>query len=543
MRRFYLARARRVLLAWGMRHAAALWVLVALLLPSEPARSHSAPPPFAFTHSGLVVGVREDGAEKFLGIPFAAPPVGDLRWRAPQPVAPWRGVLKATALPNECAQLASANGPGSTSEDCLYLSVYRPARVLPLLQRPLPVLIWIHGGGGVNGSGNQQDASELAATTGTIVVMVNYRLGVFGFLALPGLSAESSDGSSGNLGLLDQQAAMRWVQRNIRWFGGDPRNVTIAGQSAGGHSVCLHLASPTAKGLFDRAIIHSGAFDLLGADSSGEPCATTTLAVAEAAGASYASDAMCADPATQVACLRAKSPAELLAASANFSAKPNASGAFLPVPVLDAIAAGDWNRVPVMVGSTHDELQPAAALVPFLGYPLPEFLYQLAVGFVFPAKAGAVLAEYPSASYADPAFAFGALLTDAGFSCPTDRLRRFLAPRTPTFGFEFADPNAPPGVSGTMPSGAYHTSDVQYLFRYSPPNGAFTPEQAVLSHQMQRYWAAFARSGFPFVPRQAFWPRFDESQARVMTLAPTGNAVTTDFAAFHHCDFWAPPAP
>ena len=526
-----------------MRSAAALGIVLLLLLSTQNARAHTAPPPVAFTHAGFLVGLRADGADEFLGIPFAAAPVGELRWRPPQPVAPWRGFRRATSLPDECAQLASTNGPGSTSEDCLYLNVYRPARPFAPLQRPLPVLIWIHGGGGVNGSGNQTDGAELAATTETIVVTVNYRLGVFGFLALPGLTAESADGSSGNVGLLDQQAAMRWVQRNIRWFGGDPRNVTIAGQSAGGHSVCLHLASPTAKGLFDRAIIHSGAFDLLGADSSGEPCATDTLADAEATGATFAASALCGDPATQVDCLRAKSPAELLAASASFSASPNASGEFLPAPVLETIASGQWNRVPVMVGSTHDELQPAAALVPLLGYPLPDFLYQIAVSFVFPGRALQVLAEYPSSNYADPAFAFGAALTDAGFSCPTDRLRRFLAPRTPTFGFEFADPNAPPGFTGTMPSGAYHTSDVQYLFRYSPPNGPFTAEQQQLSHQMQRYWAAFARNGFPFVRGQTFWPRFDESHARVMSLEPTGNAVKTDFRAFHHCDFWAPAAP
>ena len=527
-----------------MRSAAALGVVLLLLLSTENARAHAAPPPVAFTHAGFLVGLRADGADEFLGIPFAAAPVGELRWRPPQPVAPWRGFRRATSLPDECAQLASTNGPGSTSEDCLYLNVYRPARPFAPLQRPLPVLIWIHGGGGVNGSGNQTDGAELAATTDTIVVTVNYRLGVFGFLALPGLTAESTDGSSGNVGLLDQQAAMRWVQRNIRWFGGDPRNVTIAGQSAGGHSVCLHLASPTAKGLFDRAIIHSGAFDLLGADSSGEPCATDTLADAEAAGATFAASALCGDPATQVDCLRAKSPAELLAASASFSASAECERG---VPAR-ARARGD--RVgPVEPRAGHGRLDarraPArgrpgsAARLSAARLPVPD-RRRLRVPRTRAASAGRVPARR---TIADPAFAFGAALTDAGFSCPTDRLRRFLAPRTPTFGFEFADPNAPPGFTGTMPSGAYHTSDVQYLFRYSPPNGPFTAEQEQLSHQMQRYWAAFARSGFPFVRGQTFWPRFDESHARVMSLEPTGNAVKTDFRSFHHCDFWQPPAP
>ena len=520
--------------------ASTLVVIALGLLAPAPLAAHGRHGPLVPTRSGWVEGERRDGAELFLGIPFAAPPVGDLRWRPPVPAPRWHGVRDATALPPACAQLASTNGPGSAEEDCLTLSVYRPVRRGFAALRPLPVLVWIHGGSALNGSGNQFDAAELAAKTGTIVVTLNYRLGVFGFLALPGLTAESSDGSSGNLGLLDQQAALRWVRRNARAFGGNPFDVTIAGQSAGGHSVCVHLASPTAAGLFQRAVIHSGAFDVTA--GGGAPCDTAPLAEVEVAGTEFADGAGCSDAATQVECLRAQSAEALLAASTAFTARPPTGGALLPEPVLPAIAAGRWNRVPVLLGSTHDELQPAAALAG-LGFPMPAFLYPIAVFFVFGADASAVLAEYPAAAYPDPAFAFGALLTDGGVACPTHTLRTFLAQHTRTYGFEFDDPNAPPGVQAGMPSGAYHTADVQYLFTYSPPQGAFTPEQEALSNQMMRWWAAFAKRGAPLERGEPFWPRFDAASEQVMSLRPGGSALIDDFAADHHCDFWETLAP
>ena len=496
--------------------------------------------PLAWTESGPVRGTTANGAQQFLGISYAAPPVGDLRWKAPARVPRWRGVRDAKTLPNACAQLASTNGPGSSAEDCLYLSLYRPASFHAHFERRLPVLIWIHGGGFLNGSGSQQDASEMAATTDTIVVMINYRLSVFGFLAFPSLSAEAPDGSSGNLGLLDQQAAMAWVQRNVTAFGGDPHNVTIAGESAGGGSVCFHLASPTAAGLFDRAIIQSGAFDLtLLHQSAGGPCGTTTLSESEQMGRSFAASVGCNDAATEAACMRSKSAEQLLAASASFTAEVNASGAVLPVPVLAAIESRTWNQVPVILGSNHDELQPAAALTPGLGYPLNPFLYSIAINLLFGADAPQVLAEYPATNYTDPAFALGALLTDNAFACPTDKLRRLLSTVTPTYGYEFDDPNAPPGVQSGMPSGAYHSADVQYLFDYTPSHGVLSPDQKALSLEMIRYWAAFADGGRPEVHGAPIWPRFDERSGRVLSLRPDGSTPIDDFAEFHHCSFWS----
>jgi len=210
------------------------------------------------TDHGLVRGLDQHGAREFLGIPYAAPPVGPNAWRPPQPFPPWRGVRAATKPGHDCAQTGSlATGVPTTSlfENCLFLNVYTPPRQAG---HPLPVMVWIHGGGFTGGAGRIYDGAVLAARRHVIVVTINYRLSAFGFLALPSLDAESPDNSSGNYGLMDQQAAMRWVQNNAFAFGGDPGTVTIFGESAGGASVCANMASPTALGLFAHAIAESG---------------------------------------------------------------------------------------------------------------------------------------------------------------------------------------------------------------------------------------------------------------------------------------------
>jgi para-nitrobenzyl esterase len=216
--------------------------------PTTAAWAHSRHGPLAFTQDGIVQGFSVGGVDKFLGIPYAAPPVSSLRWRPPQSPAHWQGVRSATTLPPTCPQLANSNGPRSENEDCLYLSVYRPERGHGGGDwhggRGLPVLFWIHGGGLTTGTGNQHDGTLMATTNHIIVVSINYRLGIFGFLALPGLGAEASDHASGDYGLLDQEAALRWTRDNVAAFGGDPRNVTIAGESAGAYSICSLLTPP-----------------------------------------------------------------------------------------------------------------------------------------------------------------------------------------------------------------------------------------------------------------------------------------------------------
>ena len=256
------------------------------------------------TDKGKVRGFTADGADKFLGIPYAAPPVGALRWRPPAPAAIWHGVRAATSYGNRCPQLRARTGPARrTRTACTSTSSARPARPR---RRTLPVLVLIHGGGLVNGAGDQHDGALLARTNGIVVVSFNYRLGVFGFLALPSLSAEAADHASGDYGLLDQQAALRWVHRNIAAFGGDPRRVTIDGESAGGWSVCAQLASPLMRGLFQRARSSRAAAAPASRWPTRESAAATT----------FAATAGCSDPPPRPpACARSRR-ATLLATTA-----------------------------------------------------------------------------------------------------------------------------------------------------------------------------------------------------------------------------------
>ncbi len=393
---------------------------------------------------------------QFLGIPYAMAPTGSLRWKPPAPAVPWNGVLSATALPTPASQLGGINGPQVIHEDCLYLNIYRPAGFSP--DAKMPVLFWIHGGGFVDGSANQHDGRQLAARTGLIVVTVNYRLNVFGFLALPALSAEAKDGSSGNYGLLDQLAALQWVNRNIAAFGGDPACVTIAGQSAGGFSVCALLASPLASGLFQRAIIQSG-----GAQAG-------FLQAAEEAGSAFASSLGYSDPATAALWLRRLSTARLLSASASVHAWPNASGAFLPVPPDQAIASGAYHRVPVLIGQNHDEMQPQILNV---AYPVTPEVFEGYIWEKFGDQAPQVLAEYPLSNYSDPSDALEAVMTDSMVPfhrrlLNTYRLAELFSATTSTYFYEFNDPSAPPQLElpPGFSTGAYHTAEVQYLFRF-----------------------------------------------------------------------------
>lgn len=262
-----------------------LAVAVSLLLQAGAASAQEAP--VVRTDAGAVRGLRGDDAEKFLSIRYAAAPVGSRRWAPPARANRWRGVRPAQRFRARCPQLVSSNGPGSTVEDCLFVNVYRPEGVAR--DARLPVLFWIHGGGLTNGAADQHDGALLASRNRIVVVAPNYRLGVFGFLALPGLGA-----SAGNFGFLDQQAALRWTRRNAAAFGGDPRRVTVSGESAGGWSVCGHLVSPASRGLFARAIIQSGS------------CASRSREESDVAGRMFAEAAGCADVATAEACLRAK---------------------------------------------------------------------------------------------------------------------------------------------------------------------------------------------------------------------------------------------
>jgi carboxylesterase type B len=435
----------------------------------------------AGTETGAVKGIRTEGVDSFLGIPYARPPAGELRWRAPRPATHWRGIRGATAYGDRCPALASTNGPRSETEDCLFLNVQRPVTARP--GRRLPVYLWIHGGGLTNGSSNQHDGGLIVRTTGVIVVTINYRLGAFGYLAHPALTREA--GQSGNYGLIDQQAAMRWVQRNIGAFGGDPRQVTIGGESAGGWSVCAHLSAPGSRGLFARAIIQSGS------------CLTQTLSQAEAAGTTVATRAGCAASADATRCLRGKSAGQLLDAALGASSLMVRHVPVLPEDPDAAVRAGDQARVPVLIGPTRDEGRTFAT--GFIGSTREQYVTW--IRSAFGTNADAVLARYPWPSRADaftPAYLVGAVMTDAGLvggigGCANRHLTRAFARSTATYAYRF-DHRTGPGLQ-PVPGyvwGAGHAAELAYLWpsfdNGTPIAPTFTASERRLALDMVRYW-------------------------------------------------------
>ena len=309
------------------------------------------------TRQGAVEGIEAKGMQEFLGIPYAAPPVGDLRWRPPAQPAPWSGVLKAARFGPACAQVTTLGvfaGPANANEDCLTLNVTTPRLGAAA---KLPVIVWIHGGGNVDGVSSDYDASRLASLGQAVIVTINYRLGLFGWMANPALDAEGHPFA--DYGLLDQLAALKWVKDNISGFGGDPGNVTLGGQSAGSVDAEALVASPLAAGLFQRAIFQSIVVD-------GAP-----LTVAEKQGADFAEAAGCGRGSTPevAACLR-RLPAEAVmklqgteSASAPFVTFLTADGQIVPAGGLfAAFRSGHFNRMPIMSGSVHDEQNFSAAI-------------------------------------------------------------------------------------------------------------------------------------------------------------------------------------
>jgi para-nitrobenzyl esterase len=498
------------------------------------------------TDKGAVRGMFSGDAREFLGIPFAAPPVGALRWRPPQPAARWRGIRDAVTPGSNCAQTGSiATGvpAASTAEDCLYLNVYTPRSAQPPWgHRKLPVMVWIHGGGFTGGSGSIYDGAVLAPKGNVIVVTINYRLGPFGFLALPSLDSESPPGSSGDYGLMDQQAALRWVQRNAAAFGGNRHNVTIFGESAGGASVCDDMASPPAAGLFSRAIAESGCLILSSARTA-----------AEQHGAAFAASLGCTDPATAAECLRAKPVSDLLNAAVGGGWSPVVGGVTLPVQPSAAFASGNYNHVPLIQGTNHDEGRFFVALeFDAQGKPLTAQQYPGVIAAQFgAANAPKVLAEYPLSAYPSPDLAYASVFTDSAFSCPALQADTLVS-RSPVYAYEFSDPNPPNdfGLTFTFPLGAAHSTELQYVFQKIPfldTTPPFTPDQLALSDQIIGYWSRFAAAGTPNGGLRGghgsapFWPRFGAASQQIQELVPNGTAPETGakFAADHHCAFWA----
>ncbi|MFE2360799.1 carboxylesterase/lipase family protein [Streptomyces virginiae] len=519
---------------------------LAALLASAPsiaaapaAAAPGGPPrPTVAVAQGALRGQARDGAEEFLGVPYAAPPVGTGRLRAPRPPARWHGVREVIRPAPACLQFSPFGlaDPQAVSEDCLYLDVYRPRTARPGAR--LPVILWMHGGAYSQGTGTQFGGRTMAELTGSVVVSINYRLGQLGYLALPELSRENGL-RSGSFGLMDQVEALRWTRENIAAFGGDPGSVTVSGQSAGSGSVCALLAAPSASGLFHRAVLQSGPCTLLG---------TPDLAVAEAHARSFAAKAGCSVPAEAAVCLRGASGAALIEAARTLPTQGPASGdGLLPAAPARAIGSGAWNKVPVLIGSTRSEARFFVALTqPRL--TAEEYAAQVLAGY---GTAGPeVLARYPVAEHGSPYLALSALMTDSTFACHTAWTAQLFASQVPTFVYEFDDPRSPTLAGARVPGldeSNAHSAELAYLHDFTMGERPLTPVQVALGNRMKRYWGAFARFGAPVVPGQAVWPPTGTgtSSGTVLTLHPSATRTTTSFGADHQCAFWRtqPPRP
>jgi para-nitrobenzyl esterase len=502
---------------------------------ARPQADETQDPTLVTIESGEVQGSIIGSSRQFLGIPYAKPPTGELRWKAPQKPDPWSDVRAATDFGKRCAQLANPTlqNLASNDEDCLYLNIWTP---LSTPNTGLPVMVWIHGGGNVNGSTSEPvpflnsglfyTGEFLAENHGVVVVSMNYRLGVFGFFEHPDLVAE---GSSGNQGLLDQQMAMHWVRDNIAKFGGDPGNVTIFGESAGSFDVCMHVAAPTSRGLFHRAISESGG------------CTTKqpTKAVAQVAGTGFATAVGCTGTAA-LACLRGKSATELMmspAVAAGMGFGPDVDGQFMPDQPRALYDAGQVAKVPYLLGSNTDE----GTL--FLGNVkvTNETEYMAALTAMFGASAGAVALKYPMASFADapPNAAEAALarvIGDSRLVCTTfDSAQRMAKGGTPVYMYNFDIPVPssvlPPGVY----LGASHGSELTSVFGTSPLFALDPPGKAA-SDRIQRYWTNFARTGDPNGGTDLAWPAFTTSANVRINLALEATVVN-DFRK-DLCAFW-----
>ncbi|MCE7005801.1 carboxylesterase family protein [Kibdelosporangium philippinense] len=484
--------------------------------------ANAAPATLVFTDRGPVKGAVSGEVRSFQGIPFAKPPVGALRWREPQPAARWRDPLNATKPREMCAQLPGDLPDESVNEDCLYLNVTAPKRV----NRPLPVMVWFHGGGFVSGEPGYYDPVKLVTQGKVIVVTVAYRLGPLGYLATPGLTRETGN-QSGSYGFQDQLAGLRWVQRNAAAFGGNPGNVTVFGESAGAESVCSMIVSPLAEGLFHKAIGQSYSCD----------AAMFTRAEAYDHGAEVSSKVGCRD----VACLRGKPVKDLLTAWGPHGG-PVIGGRELPLQPTDAIKQGKYNHVPVIWGNTLDEARmDIGSFFVGSGKPVTVEQYEQFTRADFGPLADQVLARYPVGNYASPSIAYATRLSDARNVLATcDHLntyKLFKEAEVPVYAYQFTDRTAP--VLFDWPNfeeGAAHSFELNYLFHRLFGN-PLNPAQEALSKNMVGYWTTFAHTGNPNSSGTPEWKRF-KTDADVQELGPTRVAPKNP-AIESNCAFWA----
>ncbi len=483
------------------------------------------------TESGLVAGVVQDGVASWKGIPFAAPPTGDLRWRAPRPPAAWSDVRQASAYAHDCMQLPfpSDAAPLGTppDEDCLYLNVWAPEK--PAAPK-LPVMVWIHGGGFVNGGSSPAvyDGSHFARR-GVVFVSFNYRLGRFGFFAHPALSKETPQGPLGNYGYLDQIAALAWVKKNIPAFGGDPGNVTLFGESAGGGSVTALMISPLAKGLFQKAIVESGGgrADGIMAAPRLRDAGPNGQGSAEAAGAAFAKLAgIEGDGAAALAALRALPAADVvrglnlmnMGQQRDSYTGPMIDGTIVPEAAEAGFRAGHQMRIPFMIGANNREFG-------FFAPPAQAVDGMLAR---FGADKDRVLAAYEATGSGDKGDVGIGISSDTAMVEPARLLAR-LAAQAGQKTYEYRFSYVASSLRATT-KGALHATEIPFVFETvrAKYEGATTPEDEALAAQANAYWAAFAKTGDPNGEGRPAWPAFTPEGDVVMDLAIGGPKAGPD---------------
>jgi len=531
-------------MSWRWMIAVLFVVAVAGAREFTPAYAQSVPCTVTISN-GDVEGVDRGASCAYLGIPYAAPPLGPLRWKPPQPASPWT-LVRANTPPLSCSNLQLPAGTLAGSEDCLKLNIWAPD---PLPAAPAPVIVWLHTGSFVGASANfpSHNGQRLAEETGVIVVAPNYRLGPFGFLAHNALAAEDpASPSSGNYGLLDQRAAMAWVRDNIDRFGGDPRNVTLAGTSAGADSVGLHLVSPASAGLFHRAIIESGAPTIR----------WPTHAEAATQGDAFAAALGCTDPGQVLACMRSKTRNQVLLALPQVAQQVSEQPAASWLPVVDGLELPDqprvlfesraFNQVPTIIGTNRDE---GAGNFVRRSFPsgVTTSQYESWVESEFGVSAPLVLAVYPAATFTAPEDALAQVVGDAQFVCEARRLARAVSEtgvRTFVYSFEHE-------VDDVFLDRVIHGIESNIIFgnAYVPnqfPNHVLDANDLVLHSIMAGYWTRFAASGDPNVEDDSVlhWPLFKDSHGRGRgsnKFVVFGLPVDDDKRAREaQCNFWEP---
>lgn len=517
----------------------AAFTIGVLLLGGQVVLAQKADPAVVRTASGPVRGVIHDGLREFKGIPYAQPPVGALRWQVPQPVKPWKDVRDASQFGAACPQVSRYGlTEASNDEDCLTLNVTAPYDGKPA--RKKPVFVWIHGGAFVGGSSALYPLGNLATAGDLVVVSMNYRLGVFGFMAHPGFGKAYN----GGYGLKDQRLALAWVKKNIAAFGGDPDNITIAGESAGGAGVCMHLIAPAeTQGLYKRAIMQSAG------------CASPLHTVADAAkiGTKVAEAVGCSDAKTAVACMRAKPVAELTAAASKVGGSdllafaPAVGTKTVPLQAAEAFRTGKFVRVPVMNGGTREELRLYVAYDVQAGDKITADNYADKLKTIYGANTDTVLAKYPASNYSSAPTALGSVMSDFNPSvglnnCIYLEQGKLMRKRVPVYELVFADRDAPPVTTDPgFEMGAVHSSELPYFFPHFDNTSKVAgpdlkPGSLALAKQMTAYWTSFARDGKPVAKDSPAWRLF-KADGDVMRFDP-GKVGPFDASVESNCAFW-----